>query len=424
MTSQKDQIQILVREIDAVLQKAVSRLPWAASGQVAQQRQLLQQVRIYLMMQQRSTPVSQPSDSSQADVQQVMQSVVQEMNELRSGLLRPLQSEVATLTQQRNALIREIRRLEAHRQSYQTERSASPSPSVGQIQKVQDQTDRALTTLDTTLKVVFESLQQDIIAYQDSLSQGLDKLHHLGEQGEVMFSTLVSRLAEQLGREASSYLHAQEPGESTDPAAPQRHSGKPVPADSTASTPISLPYPGTEIPAAPARPETATEISAASAQPLEDTAVSLSPALPPLETSPNETINALTELLEQLSADARQPLNVVSVSPPAIAPARDSDLRSLAEATYTPEEDLLPTSPASENPDLELTLDSTTLHQLSQDLSNLDKTLDKTGEASSPDAPSVKGSTSADPPAKINSIFNLEGMDDLFVEDASPESEP
>ncbi|KAM3100006.1 hypothetical protein ACKFKG_02090 [Phormidesmis sp. 146-35] len=430
MTSQKDQIQTLIHEIDAVLQKAASRLPWAASGQVAQQRQLLQRLRIYLMMQQRSTPVSQTSDSSQADAQQVMQSVVQEMNELRLGLLRPLQSEVATLTQQRNALIREIRRLEAHRQSYQTEQSASPSPSVEQIQKIQDQTNQALTTLDTTLKVVFESLQQDINAYQDSLAQGLDKLHHLGEQGEVMFSTLVNRLAEQLGREASSYLHAQE-GEPTNlestnsEAAPQP--GKPVRSESiavrypqgVASTPISLPYPGTEIPSGPAQPLEAATGFASPALPPEETAISTNPAPLPLETPPHrDTINALTDLLEQLSADASQPLNVVSVSPPASDSAA-SDVRSLAEATYTPEENLLPTPPVSENPDLELTLDSTTLHQLSQDLSNLDKTR----EISSPTAPPIKSSTSSDSPAKINSVFNLEGMDDLFVEDAPPESE-
>jgi hypothetical protein len=411
VTSQKDQIQTFIHEIDAVLQKAVSRLPWAASGQVAQHRQILQRVRIYLMMQQRTIPTSQASASSEANMQQVMQSVVQEMNELRSGLLRPLQSEVATLTQQKNALIREIRRLEAHRQSYQMERSAAASPDVEQIQKVQNQTDQALTTLDTTLKVVFESLQQDINAYHDSLSQGLDKLHHLGEQGEVMFTTLVSRLAEQLGREASSYLHAQEPGELTDTESAQTspHSSKSVKAESTASTPISLPYPGTEIPTAPAR------------QPPEETTIAF-PAAPPLETPHNtETIHALTELLEQLSADASQPLNVVSVSPPAIDSATASDLRSLAEATYTPEEDLLPTPPASENPDLELTLDSTILHQLSQDLSNLDK-----AEASSTATPPVRSSTAApsDPPAKTHSVFNLEGMDDLFVEDDSPESEP
>ncbi|MGV0024172.1 hypothetical protein [Phormidesmis priestleyi] len=425
MTSQKDQIQVFINEIDEALQKTVSRLPWAASGQVAQQRQILQRVRSYLVMQQR-IPANQTT-SSEVNMQQVMQSVVQEMNELRSGLLRPLQSEVATLTQQRNALIREIRRLEAHRQSYQTERSTPPSAEQipEQIQRVQDHADQALTTLDTTLKVVFESLQQDVNAYQDSLAQGLDKLHHLGQQGEVMVTTLVNRLAEQLGREASSYLHSQAPADLTDTQAPQTslHPGTLVKSDSTASTPISLPYPGTEIPANPAQsPTAATDPFSLDA--------------PPLETPYNtdETINALTDLLAQLSADASQPLNVVSISPPAIAssypqgvdPATSSEPRSLAEATYTPEENLLPSQPASENPDLELTLDSTTLHQLSQDLSNLDKP----GAASTAIPPienSVETSTAApseDPSSKVESVFNLEGMDDLFVEDAPPESEP
>lgn len=410
MTSQKDQIQIFINEIDRVLQKNASRLPWAASGQVTQQRQVLQRVRSYLVTQQQ-IPTSQTA-SLEVDMQQVMQSVVQEMNELRSGLLRPLQSEVATLTQQRNALIREIRRLEAHRQSYQTDQTSTP-PSAEQLQKVQDQADQALTTLDTTLKVVFESLQQDVNAYQDSLSQGLDKLYHLGQQGEVMVTTLVNRLAEQLGRETSSYLHSQVPTERSVPeSAPQTQpSSSPVKADSIASIPISLPYPGTEI----------STVSDSSPQAATDP---FSLAVPPLETSytSDETINALTELLAQLSADASQPLNVVSISPPAIDPATSQEPRSLSEATYTPEENLLPTQTASENPDLELTLDSTTLHQLSQDLSNLDKT----GASPTTILP-VKASPAApseDPAAKVNLIFNLEGMDDLFVEDASPESEP
>jgi hypothetical protein len=416
VTSQKDQIQVFINEIDGALQKNVSRRPWVASGQVAQQRQLLQRVRSYLVMQQRH-PANQTTPSSEATVQQVMQSVVQEMNELRSGLLRPLQSEVATLTQQRNALIREIRKLEAHRQSYQTER-LSTSSSVEQIQTVQDQTEQALTRLDTTLKVVFESLQQDVSAYQDSLSQGLDKLHHLGQQGEFTVTMLVNRLAEQLGREASSYLHSQAPAEppaeltDTDSTPQATDSGSLVKANSIA-LPISLPYPGTEIPASPAQPSDAID--------------PFSLAAPPLETPYNsdETINALSELLKQLSADATEPLNVVSISPPAIsssdpqgAAPTSSEPRSLTEATYTPEENLLPTQPVSENPDLELTLDSTTLHQLCHDLSNLDKT----GAAST--TPLTEGTLAASTPlqdsaSKVNLVFNLEGMDDLFVEDDS-----
>ncbi|NJR49267.1 MAG: hypothetical protein HC780_06565 [Leptolyngbyaceae cyanobacterium CSU_1_3] len=54
-----------------------------------------------------------------------------------------------------------------------------------------------------------------------------------------------------------------------------------------------------------------------------------------------------------------------------------------------------------------LKLDSTTLNQLSQDLSNLDRVEDVSASVEPP-APRA---------AKHNSIFNLEGMDDLFVED-------
>ncbi|NJK52523.1 MAG: hypothetical protein HC936_06285 [Leptolyngbyaceae cyanobacterium SU_3_3] len=89
MTSQKDQTQALIDEIDGSLQKVISRLPWAASGQITQQRHLLQRIRSYLVMQQRSLVRQQrPSDPSEVTAKQVMQSVVQDMNDLRSSLLK------------------------------------------------------------------------------------------------------------------------------------------------------------------------------------------------------------------------------------------------------------------------------------------------------------------------------------------------
>lgn len=409
MTSQKDQIQLLIQEIDTVLQKPGARLPWVASGQVAQQRQVLQRIRNYLTKQQSLTqlypkPV-EDLNSPESDVQKVMQSVIQEMQELRSQLLRPLQSEVATLTQQRSALIREIRKLEAYKQSYQLEHlNQSPTLSGESVQQVHDRADQVLTSLDATLQVVFASLQQDIQAYQTSLSQGLDKLHGLGQQGEIMFTTLINRFAEQLGQEASShqvsseFLETELPNSVLEPVVPLQAEL----AEAKAFDPkkISLPYPGTEIPiAAP--------------EPFQDA-------------NQNNAIN-LSELLNQLAIDASNAPTVVSVTPPAINPEAATDLpasmpslvepaaasepmfSTLVETTYSSEESLLPVSVPQP---IDLQLDETVRDQLSQDLSILEKRVSEDTPQSSP-----SGSPMLEPRSASALTENSEPVADAAIQD-------
>ena len=86
--------------------------------------------------------------------------------------------------------------------------SLTPQERLEQLQRIQAQSDQLLLKLDTTLRVIFESLQRNMHTYEESLSRGLDKMHTLGHQGEAIFTALVNRLAQQLGREASSYLQA------------------------------------------------------------------------------------------------------------------------------------------------------------------------------------------------------------------------
>lgn len=355
MTSQKDQIQALITDIDSVLQKTTPRLPWVVSGEMTQQRQVLERVRNYLVTFQRRQLAgegfeqagtrpdllahdiyyqpSQPSypspqggsqaersqAHSQNDVtaQQMLQTIVQEMGYLRSNLMQPLQSDVEGLRQQRDVLAQEIRQLEAQRQGYagqlpgqqqaiaeflqalmsrlqetlpqqvaQTLRggnqqslpygdnlaltgsapaiaqtSDSPLQGFGNIQVAQSQSDELLIKLDSTLSVVFESLQRNVQAYEESLSQGLNKMHSLGQQGEMMFTALVSHLANQLGQEASSYLQPPasrlEASRSANPTTGgvSSLSSAAKPPEATVSSLLeqpyadaaALPFPGTEI---------------------------------------------------------------------------------------------------------------------------------------------------------------------------------
>ncbi|TAG97053.1 MAG: hypothetical protein EAZ18_03715 [Oscillatoriales cyanobacterium] len=203
--------------------------------------------------------------NQQSATQQILQAVTGEISHLRESLTGPLQEDIQALRQEQQALVQEIKLLEVRRQQQQslaqqqanqqqiiseflqamTSRlqetlvgNFSPSPrnldnqSLGSVsdslerneqipieqplltpaerleamQRFENQADRLLMRLDSTMNIVFEALQGNLETYQGSLSEGLERMHGLGQQSEMMFTALVNHLAEELGREASSYV--------------------------------------------------------------------------------------------------------------------------------------------------------------------------------------------------------------------------
>jgi len=307
VTSQNAQIQALIHEIDQVINRPSPQLPWRiASGEVEQQRRILEKTRDYLIFLDQqidqqvaaevetlvaarvaelgyvnSPPQAALMPAPAETAQQVLQAVLQEMSYLRSNVMQSLRNDVEGLQQRREALAQEIRLLETQRQQYlspiqvanqqqivnqflqslmaqlqenltgqvaqmlsnlaaqtltegqmrtiETGRgrslshhsesnsdevavtyatALSPAQRLEHLKMMQIQSDQLLLKLDATLRVIFESLQNNLQTYQDSLSQGLDRMYSMGQQGEVMFSAFVSRLAQEMGQEASTYLHA------------------------------------------------------------------------------------------------------------------------------------------------------------------------------------------------------------------------
>ncbi len=297
MSSNRDQLQALIAEIDGILRKMNSRLPWVSLGDT---RRVLERVRLYLDSQLASegspgvsltaweqypiapdTRASAPQeDREAAGIQAVFQGLIQDLAGLRSNLMQPLQEEIATLSQERHSLMEEVRQLEQKKRHYSTvagqqadqqqaiseflqallgplqehlsqevsqaigqiethlltdetpsrlggnaleskfrrepvnplteENSEllSPQARLEQLQRLEGESDRLLMSLDSTLRVVFEALDRNVNSYNDSLVQGLEKMHRLGQQGELMFSVLVNHLAQLLGQETSSYLQS------------------------------------------------------------------------------------------------------------------------------------------------------------------------------------------------------------------------
>ncbi|MGA1262793.1 MAG: hypothetical protein ACO331_02655 [Prochlorothrix sp.] len=167
-----------------------------------------------------------------------------------------------------------------------------PAQRYEQLQQLQSQTDQMMMGLDATLRVFAEALQQNIQSYQTSLAESLERMHSLGQQGEAVFSTLVSRLADQLGDEALSYL--KDSGHLPAPALPQSTAPQPAtlagstapPAGSGATPGASLtaPTPKATTPAAPPAPIAAATAPATLAQ--SAPAPQPTPTKPPATPSP------------------------------------------------------------------------------------------------------------------------------------------
>lgn len=84
----------------------------------------------------------------------------------------------------------------------------TPSQRLEFLKQLQGQSDQLMLGLDQSLRSVFETLQQSIYSYQNSLNQGLNQMHTLGQQGELMFSALVNHLGQQINPETLTYLES------------------------------------------------------------------------------------------------------------------------------------------------------------------------------------------------------------------------
>ena len=218
MSYQTDHIQSMISEIDRVLRQTRSRQFWTIFSRYAIHRQLLERCRNFLVMQQRPQSVSLVAAPSSPNSTQM----TTELQQLRQDVMEPLRSDVAVLGNHRAALQEEIQALMLQKAQLQSECNTyrqnlaqnSPAPreleirssamdetELARLQAIRDRTDFLLSSLDSSLQLAFGSMQKNVEVYQTTLHTGLDRMHHLGYQGEVLFSTLVNRLAQQVGRE-------------------------------------------------------------------------------------------------------------------------------------------------------------------------------------------------------------------------------
>ncbi len=200
----------------------------------------------------KETPELEVRPLSYQDSDQLLQQLSDELTQLRDSLIGPLKAEVQRLQLQRQQLQQEVTQLEIRRAQQQSpfqekllqeflqtlmgrlqERmvkqistilqqmlpqilasqtgAALPAEEIQRIQQLQQRANALLGNLDSTLQIFSQTLEQNIQTYQQSLATGLERMHSMGRQGEVMMSTLVDRLADQMETQTARYLQSPAP---------------------------------------------------------------------------------------------------------------------------------------------------------------------------------------------------------------------
>lgn len=185
----QDNLKSLITDLERVL--------W--EGQLADNpdvSNLLERIRHYLLTRQSTMS----DDNYEAQAEKLTQVV---LNRLETGInhwIQPLQGELEDLRHQRQSLLEEVQTLEEQRQQILSEFAQKLSSYQENLYQVTSETpqDYSLPHVDQTLHQVFDSLVEDLQTYSESLREGLERMHSLGQQGEAKFLACFNRLQQQL----------------------------------------------------------------------------------------------------------------------------------------------------------------------------------------------------------------------------------
>lgn len=208
-----DDLHSLIAELERVL--------W--EGQLSENQEvsaLLERVRYYLLTSQSSNNY----ENYEQRVEKLTEIILARLETHITHWLKPLGNDLDNLRYQRQSLLQEIQQLERQRQQMMSVFLDRLTHSCTQV--IQQQISQTLdnrnplgeesetttdsgvssanfsknlaSNLDSSLQKIFASLEQDLHDYCDSLSEGLERMHNLGQQGEVKFLAHFNRLQQQL----------------------------------------------------------------------------------------------------------------------------------------------------------------------------------------------------------------------------------
>lgn len=234
------------------------------------------------------------------NAEQILQTVTQDLKQLQQGLVAQLTQELTRLHAEKARLIADIEKLQAHQNTLQSQQlealseqqiaqqqvwakqlaealashlqtlmvqrlnqvtgthqtgeysgnAGPPAPLAGYPT---DAAQRLLASLDTTFSSTFRALQQDLNSYQSALSQQLNRMQSLEQQGEAILEALINRLREQLHAEALRRPTVPASGSGGDNVATAAALGTEKFDSRSQAAPIAKPIP-LEFPGAPLSP--------------------------------------------------------------------------------------------------------------------------------------------------------------------------
>ncbi|MDY7024379.1 MAG: hypothetical protein SWJ54_24030, partial [Cyanobacteriota bacterium] len=137
MTAQPNRIKALISNIDEALSLSNPRPPLVVMGDsITQSRQVLEQVRSYLLSLEPSSPtdvseiIPRYSDRELQSLEESLRLIVrEELEKVQSQFTQTIQAEIQAMRQERRALIRELRLLKQQRQQVETHSSSIPQDS-------------------------------------------------------------------------------------------------------------------------------------------------------------------------------------------------------------------------------------------------------------------------------------------------------
>uniref|UniRef100_A0A832H0N7 Uncharacterized protein n=1 Tax=Oscillatoriales cyanobacterium SpSt-402 TaxID=2282168 RepID=A0A832H0N7_9CYAN len=184
-------------------------------------------------------------------VESVLQTVTQDLKRLHQGLITQLSQEVTQLQTEKARLLSEVQKLQAQHQKLQAQNANTLSQQQTAQQQLwakqlalalsnhlqglmmqqinqtvkssqvnngelsvsgdsnihSENAYRLLASLDSTFSTTFKALQQELNSYESSLSQQINRMHNLEQQGEAVLEALVNRLREQVQAETTKPLN-------------------------------------------------------------------------------------------------------------------------------------------------------------------------------------------------------------------------
>jgi len=223
---------------------------------------------------------NQPDRTNPPTANQNLQAINAQLEHLRNHVLRELNQDIDQLETRKKRLLQETEQLELRRQQQQQQQqdlvqqiapalaqqlhqllqqqlntgAGYPYPTsypVEQINDYSENANRAIASLDTTLRTTFRTLQQDLSSYQSSLSQQLGQMYSLEQQGTAILETLVTRLKAELEAKMAESV----PVASPRPPAMRPSPPPPRPVQNTPPVAVEPPPPPPEPPAPPKPPK-------------------------------------------------------------------------------------------------------------------------------------------------------------------------